>query len=172
MIINTGYYQSPIGWLEIKAFSTSLISLKFVEDVMHPYRRSKAKMIVYVINQIEEYFQNKRKVFDVPYNLNGTDFQLRVLEKVLAVPYGKTTTYTKLAIQFGSSKKARAVGNALGKNPIPIIVPCHRVIGENKELVGYSGGLWRKQWLLEHEAQGEQLRLAFKNQKTRKSKRT
>ena len=169
MIINTGYYQSPIGWLEIKAYSTSIVSLKFVDNVNPPSRKSKSKLIINFTKQLNGYFKHKRRVFDVPYNLNGTEFQLKVWKKVLAVPYGKTTSYTKIAIQLGSSKNARAVGNAIGRNPIPIIVPCHRVIGENKELVGYSGGLWRKQWLLEHEVQDKQLYLKFKNKKTQRS---
>jgi methylated-DNA-[protein]-cysteine S-methyltransferase len=171
MKLITGYFLSPIGWLEIKAYSTYIISLKFVDNINLPFRKSKSKLIIKLTKQLNGYFKHKRRVFDLPCNLNGTEFQLKVWGKVLAVPYGKTTSYTKIAIQLGSSKNARAVGNAVGGNPIPILIPCHRVIGENKEMVGYSGGLWRKQWLLEHEGYDNQLLLQFKSQKTHSSKR-
>jgi methylated-DNA-[protein]-cysteine S-methyltransferase len=162
MELKTGYYLSPIGWLEIKADDTSLVSLKFIDEKPIPDKKlRKSKLINNIIKQLREYFKGKRILFDFPIHLEGTEFQLKVWKEIQAVPFGKTTTYLKIAIQLGSSKNVRAVGSANGKNPIPIIVPCHRVIGENKELIGYAGGLWRKKWLLEHESNEKQLNLDF-----------
>jgi methylated-DNA-[protein]-cysteine S-methyltransferase len=162
MEFKKGYYSSPIGWLEIKTDNKSLISLSFLEEKEVPNKKpAKSELINTILKQLDEYFNHKRKIFDFPIHLEGTEFQLKVWEKVQSVPFGKTTTYLNVAVQLGSSKNVRAVGSANGKNPIPIIVPCHRVIGENKELVGYSGGLWRKKWLLEHESNEKQLNLDF-----------
>jgi O-6-methylguanine DNA methyltransferase len=160
MEVKTGYFLSPIGLIKIKAETDALISLKFLDD-NSPFEQnsSGSELISRTIKQLDEYFNLKRKEFDLPFHLNGTEFQVRVWNKVLKVPFNHTTTYGKIAMQLGSIKLVRAVGAANGKNPLPIIVPCHRVIGENNEMVGYSGGLWRKQWLLEHEAEGRQLTL-------------
>ena len=92
-------------------------------------------------------------MFDVPMNLEGTDFQKRVWAELTRIPYGDTITYLELARRLGDEKCIRAAGTANGKNPIPVIVPCHHVIGTSGKLVGYSGELWRKEWLLRHEAQ-------------------
>jgi methylated-DNA-[protein]-cysteine S-methyltransferase len=162
MELKKGYYSSPIGWLEITTDNLSLMSLQFLDEIPVAYKKpAKFELINNILKQLDEYFNHKRKIFDLPIHLEGTDFQLKVWEKVQSVPFGKTTTYLNIAAQLGSSKNVRAVGSANGKNPVPIIVPCHRVIGENKELVGYAGGLWRKKWLLEHEAEEKQLTLSF-----------
>lgn len=89
--------------------------------------------------------------FTVPLSLNGTDFQMRVWEELQSIPHGTTTTYLKMAQKLGDEKVIRAAASANGKNPIAIIVPCHRVIGTNGDLTGYAGGLDKKKWLLEHE---------------------
>ncbi len=102
--------------------------------------------------ELEEYFAGVRKVFTVPLQPHGTDFRMNVWGKLLEIPYGETVSYSTLAIRTGDIKNVRAVGSANGKNPVAVIIPCHRVIGANGSLVGYGGGLWRKQWLLEHEA--------------------
>jgi methylated-DNA-[protein]-cysteine S-methyltransferase len=104
------------------------------------------------IKQLGEYFEGKRKEFDIPISSAGTPFQQVVWEKLREIPYGETITYGELAQQIGDPDAARAVGTANGANPISVIIPCHRVIGGTGKLVGYAGGLWRKQWLLEHEA--------------------
>jgi methylated-DNA-[protein]-cysteine S-methyltransferase len=162
MNLKTGYYSSPIGWLEIKADNDSLISLNFIEENQVPVKKPpRSRLIITTIRQLDEYFNNKRIVFDLPIQLDGTDFQIKVWNKLQAIPFSKTTTYLKIAIDLGSAKQVRAVGTANGKNPIPIIIPCHRVIGENKKLIGYSGGLWRKKWLLEHESNEKQLTFSF-----------
>ncbi len=103
------------------------------------------------VTQIEEYFEGRRTSFTFKINPKGTDFQQKVWQELLTIPYGKTTSYQELSIKLGDVKAIRAVANANGKNPLWIVVPCHRVIGSDGSLTGYAGGLWRKKWLLEHE---------------------
>jgi methylated-DNA-[protein]-cysteine S-methyltransferase len=106
--------------------------------------------------QLVAYFAGRLKVFDLPLAPNGTEFQRRVWSALTKIPFGATTSYAQLARRVGNEAAVRAVGAANGRNPIPIIVPCHRVIGSNGSLTGFGGGLPRKQWLLRHEgAQGE-----------------
>lgn len=102
--------------------------------------------------QIEEYFNGSREQFSLKLNPNGTDFQKKVWTELVKIPYGKTTTYLELSKKLGDVKAIRAVANANGKNPIWIIIPCHRVIGTDGSLTGYAGGLHRKKWLIEHES--------------------
>jgi methylated-DNA-[protein]-cysteine S-methyltransferase len=109
--------------------------------------------------QLQEYFDGKRKDFDIKLNPEGTDFQKKVWNQLLEIPYGKTLSYLELSKQLGDVKAIRAVANANGKNPIWIIIPCHRVIGSDGSLTGYAGGLNRKQWLLEHESPYKQTSL-------------
>jgi methylated-DNA-[protein]-cysteine S-methyltransferase len=104
-----------------------------------------------VYAQLLEYFAGKRQIFDIPLALRGTEFQLAVWNELLRIPYGDTITYAELAQRIGRPSAIRAVGAANGANPIPVIVPCHRVIGSNGTLTGYGGGIQRKQWLLAHE---------------------
>jgi len=102
--------------------------------------------------QLTEYFNNERTVFDVPLDLIGTDFQVSVWKELIAVPFGKTQSYKEQAIAIGNLKAIRAVASANGANRIPIIIPCHRIIGTDGSLTGFSGGLWRKKFLLEFES--------------------
>ena len=102
-------------------------------------------------DQLGEYFSGQRKTFDYPLAPKGTEFQLAVWNALLAIPYGATVTYAELAQRIGKPSAVRAVGAANGANPIPVIIPCHRVIGSNGTLTGYGGGIERKQWLLAHE---------------------
>ncbi len=104
------------------------------------------------IYQLKEYFNGEREHFSIKLNPQGTEFQKRVWEELQIIPYGKTLSYLELSKQLGDVKAIRAVANANGKNPLWIIVPCHRVIGSDGSLIGYAGGLHRKQWLLEHES--------------------
>jgi methylated-DNA-[protein]-cysteine S-methyltransferase len=104
-----------------------------------------------VESQLNEYFGGSRTTFDLPLEPSGTDFQLNVWELLRKIPYGVTTSYGELARRLGDPKASRAVGAANGANPIPIIVPCHRVVGSKGELTGFGGGIERKRWLLEHE---------------------
>lgn len=101
--------------------------------------------------QLADYFDGKRQDFTFPLNPEGTDFQKKVWKALLEIPFGKTTSYQALSILLGDVKAIRAVAAANGKNPLWVVVPCHRVIGSDGSLTGYAGGLWRKKWLLEHE---------------------
>lgn len=103
------------------------------------------------VQQLTEYFDGKRNTFDFPLNPKGTDFQKKVWKALLEIPFGETTSYQALSIKLGDVKAIRAVASANGKNPLWVVVPCHRVIGSDGSLTGYAGGLWRKKWLLEHE---------------------
>jgi len=104
-----------------------------------------------VARQLQAYFAGELTRFELNLDIRGTEFQRRVWSKLLTIPYGLTTTYGRLAEELGDPKAVRAVGLANGRNPISIIIPCHRVIGSNGSLIGYGGGLPRKQWLLAHE---------------------
>jgi len=104
------------------------------------------------VYQLRDYFKGEREIFSLKLNPNGTDFQKRVWKQLEKIPFGKTISYLNLSKQLGDIKAIRAVANANGKNPLWIIVPCHRVIGSDGSLTGYAGGLSRKQWLLEHES--------------------
>ena len=101
--------------------------------------------------QLQDYFDGKRTTFTFPLNPSGTDFQKKVWDELLHIPFGKTCSYLDLSKKLGDVKAIRAVASANGKNPLWIVVPCHRVIGTDGSLTGYAGGLWRKKWLLEHE---------------------
>lgn len=103
------------------------------------------------VRQLDEYFRGERRVFTIRLMPEGTDFHQKVWREVRRIPFGKTASYKEVAASIGKEKAVRAVGNANRLNKISIIIPCHRVIGSNGELVGYGGGLWRKEWLLAHE---------------------
>lgn len=109
-------------------------------------------MLIHCAEQLIQYFNGQRRIFELPIHQEGTKFQQDVWNELTTIPFGKTISYLELARRTGDTKASRAVANANGKNKIAIIVPCHRVIGSNHELIGYAGGLWRKKWLLEHEA--------------------
>ena len=144
-----GYYNSPIGLLEIITSDDAIISAMFVEEIKESI--GEPQVLKQAIMQFDEYFKGTRKDFDIKYEVQGTDFQKKVWDKLMEIPYGMTFSYKQLATAIGNEKATRAVGNANGKNVISIIIPCHRVIGSDKSLTGYAGGLNRKKWLLEHE---------------------
>ena len=152
------YCSSPVGELQIESDNEKITMLGFLWDPKQPEIRT--PVIEQCISELEEYFSAKRKFFSFEMNLIGTDFQVKVWNELLNIPYGKTISYEELAIRVGDIKSIRAVGLANGQNPIAIVVPCHRVIGKNGDLGGYGGGLDKKVWLLEHEgAIQEQLSL-------------
>lgn len=103
------------------------------------------------VHQLDEYFQKKRTIFNLKLNPQGTEFQKQVWQSLQQIPYGTTRSYQEQSETLGDVKAIRAVASANGKNPLWIVVPCHRVIGSDGSLTGYSGGIWRKRWLLEHE---------------------
>jgi methylated-DNA-[protein]-cysteine S-methyltransferase len=150
MEIYFSYFDSPIGILEIVASKHAVQSIRFTDIKNVPSLHS-PKILNDCLFELEEYFSGKRKKFTVNTEQSGTDFQKLVWKKLNEISYGKTISYIEVARMLGDEKSTRAVGSANGKNKIPIIIPCHRVIGANDSLVGYAGGLWRKQWLLDHE---------------------
>ena len=114
------------------------------------------EVLLECVTQLKAYFKNERKTFDLKLNPEGTLFQKKVWKQLETIPYGKTISYLELSKQLGDVKVIRAAANANGKNPLWIIVPCHRVIGSDGSLTGYAGGLHRKQWLLNHESEYKQ----------------
>jgi methylated-DNA-[protein]-cysteine S-methyltransferase len=144
------YYQSEIGWIEITGNEEGIMTVEFAEEEGESDDYLPASIQKCVI-QLNEYFKGERKEFFVKLNWEGTDFQIKVWQELLKIPYGKTTSYIEIAKALGDTNSVRAVGTANGRNKIAIIVPCHRVIGSSGSLTGYAGGLWRKDWLLKHE---------------------
>ena len=152
------YYRSPVGELVIESGNDKITLLNFLKS--QKLEEAVTPVIEQCLQELDEYFYQGRKFFTVELDLQGSDFQTRVWNDLLTIPYGKTISYEALAIRVGDIKSIRAVGLANGQNPIAIIVPCHRVIGKNGDLVGYGGGLENKTWLLQHEgAFSEQLKL-------------
>lgn len=159
--------SSPLGELVLTASETGLTGVYFPKSREQPRSLDRVSpppltpsrsgrggtndVLNRVAAQLEEYFAGTRTTFDLPLEPGGTDFQLSVWELLRKIPYGVTTSYGELARRLGDPKATRAVGAANGANPIPIIVPCHRVVGSKGELTGFGGGLDRKRWLLEHE---------------------
>ena len=144
------YYDSPIGTLEICGTEEYIKSVLFFDSEKRDCKKV-SQLLNTCVQQLDEYFNKKRKKFYLPLQPQGTDFQKAVWDALLEVPYGATVSYFDVATKVGNPKAVRAVGGANGKNPITIIIPCHRIIGSNGKLVGYGGGLWRKKWLLQHE---------------------
>lgn len=143
------YYDSPVGWLRLAASQTKVVGIEFVEKT----EPSNANTILKETEkQLDEYFAGKRKIFDLPIQSEGSSFQNKVWAELLTIKFGQTISYAQLAKRVGSPKAFRAVGNANGKNCIPIIVPCHRVIASDGSLGGYSSGVANKKWLLEFES--------------------
>ena len=149
----TTYYHSPVGILKISGTDDYISEVLFHDTTQKPVgnKRNLSPMLIQCIEQLIQYFHGERRQFDLPINQIGTSFQKEVWNQLMSIPYGRTISYLELARRLGDHKATRAVASANGKNNVCIIVPCHRVIGANGELVGYSGGLWRKKWLLEHE---------------------
>jgi len=148
--IRKAFYTSPIGILEVRGTDDTVVAVHFT-----PRRRAETSewtpALAACLRQLAEYFSGTRKVFTVSLRPQGTEFQRRVWKAVSEVACGTTTTYGRLAEGVGRPSACRAVGAANGRNPISILIPCHRVVGSGGKLVGYGGGLWRKEWLLAHE---------------------
>ncbi|MBS1564849.1 MAG: methylated-DNA--[protein]-cysteine S-methyltransferase [Bacteroidetes bacterium] len=148
------YYTSPVGLLRLSSTGACISEVHFCNDAAEMREDDPAAppMLNKCRQELIEHFQKRRKVFEVPVNQEGTPFQLQVWGELLNIPYGKTISYLTLSKRLGDPKAIRAAASTNGKNRIAIIVPCHRVIGSNNDLVGYGGGLWRKKVLLELEA--------------------
>jgi methylated-DNA-[protein]-cysteine S-methyltransferase len=157
------YLKSPIGDLLLAGDDDGLSLIGFPQGKMRhdpePDWIFNEKPFAAARQQLEEYFAGERKEFDLPLNLSGTEFQVKVLEELQRIPYGETTSYGDIAKRIGRPTAMRAVGAANGRNPIPIIVPCHRVIGSSGDLTGFGGGLDTKAALLRLEAENSGLLL-------------
>ena len=146
--------RSPIGPIEIVCIGDYVCSVNFInaDEVAKGEKTATTGTMQACISQLDEYFSGARKIFDLKLSPGGTEFQQRVWNELLKIPFGRTVAYGDIAVKLGDKKAVRAVGTANGSNPIAIIIPCHRVIGQNGTLTGYAGGLQRKQWLLNHES--------------------
>ena len=142
--------DSPLGSIMIEADDSGITAVEFSWAENIP-AVSTNPLLNHCAQELSEYFLDNRMFFTVPLSPKGTDFQLRVWEKLRNIPYGETISYLKMAQELGNEKLIRSTASANGKNSIAIIIPCHRVIGANGDLVGYAGGLDKKKWLLEHE---------------------
>lgn len=143
------YFKSPLGFLILKSDGVSINDISFSEE--ENYEKNDCAVLLKCEQQLEDYFSKKSMAFDLPLNPQGTEFQKKVWAELLKIPNGETITYSQLAVRLGDPKLVRAVGTANGRNPLAIVIPCHRVIGAGNKLTGYAGGLNRKLWLLNHE---------------------
>ena len=151
------FLQTPLGICQLLGDEQGVSQLILVEEASLSV--SIPKELKSAVAQIREYFAGNRTQFDLKLNPTGTEFQKKVWDELQHIPYGKTLSYLELSKKLGDPKAIRAVAAANGKNPLWIIIPCHRVIGTDGSLTGYAGGLWRKKWLLEHESPALQQRL-------------
>lgn len=155
--------ESPLGYVQIVSTATHIKQLQVLDAIPAEYSLTEPQPIVMkaALKQLAEYFDKQRVVFDLPLAPDGTIFQQQVWNTLLTIPFGKTASYLEIARKLGDEKTVRAVGAANGKNPLWIIIPCHRIVGSNGSLTGYAGGLWRKKWLLDHEQALAQLQLSL-----------
>ncbi|AQS94078.1 cysteine methyltransferase [Polaribacter sp. BM10] len=150
----TTYYKTPIGIAKIIGDTNGIQSVSVLNDdeisqeLLH---QKTPECLQDCVLQLQEYFNGQRASFNLTVNPKGTSFQKKVWKSLLDIPYGKTRTYSQQSKYLGDVKAIRAVASANGKNPLWIVIPCHRVIGSDGSLTGYAGGIWRKKWLLAHE---------------------
>lgn len=144
------YYKTPIGTAKIVGDENGISSVSVIDEEIENSQKT-PECLQDCVLQLDEYFNKKRTNFNLKLNPKGTEFQNKVWNELLNVPFGKTRTYLEQSKKLGNVKAIRAVASANGKNPIWIIIPCHRIIGSDGSLTGYAGGIWRKKWLLEHE---------------------
>lgn len=152
-ILQYAYYSSPVGWLRIGVGDQLIKELGFHNETDQPAQQKQNLSALHIlcIEQLIQYFQGERRHFELPIQFEGSPFQQQVWNELLAIPFGKTISYGQLAVRVGDANASRAVAQANNRNPIAIVIPCHRVIGSKGELTGYGGGIWRKKWLLDHE---------------------
>lgn len=153
---NLFYYKTPIGEIGIAETNDKITHLFFINEEFNEENHGlvETPVIVAAAQQLNEYFNGKRRNFNLPLAPEGTDFMMRVWKALQTIPYGETRSYKEVAMMTGNVKACRAVGMANNRNPIPIIIPCHRVIGTNGDLIGYGSGLDKKRYLLELERRG------------------
>ena len=148
-MIYISYYKSIIGLIEVKAYSHSIFSIDIVAKKEKEYNSN--SITEDCVRQLDEYFKGLRKEFNIPITIYGTDFQMAVWEEIMSVPFGQTASYKDIAIRIGKAKAARAVGNALNKNPILIVMPCHRIIGSSGGIKGFKHGMGIRKRLVQIE---------------------
>lgn len=158
--MNKAFLETPLGIAVIEGDENGISRISISEEKMIASEEI-PDPLQQAVRQLEEYFAGERENFDLKLNPEGTDFQKEIWQHLQAIPFGTTTSYLELSKVFGNPKAIRAVAAANGKNPLWIVVPCHRVIGTDGSLTGYAGGLWRKKWLLEHEQPSKQQSLTF-----------
>jgi len=156
--VETAFIKTPIGFLEIKGDVLGLQSICYMDSEVIT-SEAIPEVLLSAVTQLNEYFNKTRTHFQLKLNPDGTDFQKKVWRQLETIPFGKTGSYQGLAYNLGDPKVIRAAASANGKNPIAIVIPCHRVIGSDGSLTGYAGGLHRKKWLLEHESPVKQGKL-------------
>lgn len=156
------YLTCPLGVLAIHGTLEGVTAVRYLDRLPPEDAESGAPppVVGQAVEELRAYFEGTLRVFSVPVVLQGTPFQKRVWQAVAGIPCGETRTYQQIARAVSGEGAVRAVGLANGSNPVPILVPCHRVIGSDGSLTGYGGGLWRKAWLLAHEGRPTQLRLS------------
>jgi len=148
--LQTTYYKTPLGTAKIVGNENGIQSVAVLDKDV-PTSKEVHECLQECVTQLDQYFSGERTYFDLKLNPQGTDFQKKVWDELLNIPFNKTRTYLEQSKAFGDVKAIRAIASANGKNPIWIIIPCHRVIGSDGSLTGYAGGIWRKKWLLAHE---------------------
>lgn len=153
--MDTCCIETPIGYAKVVGNEDGIASVSIL-DTNEDMSESIPESLLDCVTQLKAYFNNELKTFDLKLNPEGTEFQKKVWKQLEKIPYGKTISYLDLAKQLGDAKTIRAAASANGKNPLWIIIPCHRVIGTDGSLTGYAGGLYRKQWLLNHESEHKQ----------------
>lgn len=144
------YIKSPLGAVLIEGDENGISKISVLDNDT-ALTQDIPNALAHAAKELAEYFEGQRNTFSFKLNPAGTDFQKKVWAALLEIPFGTTTSYHALSVKLGDVKAIRAVASANGKNPLWIVVPCHRVIGSDGSLTGYAGGLWRKKWLLEHE---------------------
>ncbi len=150
--IETTFFQSPVGWLKLSATDRGLSKISFKNSEPEEIPKGDLHPVLSeTIKQLDSYFTNGLTHFDIPLDIQGSDFEFQVWKQLLTIPFGYTTTYGEISKILKNPKAIRAIGTTIGRNPVVIIVPCHRVIGANDRMVGFGGGIWRKEWLLKHE---------------------
>lgn len=152
--MQTVFINTPLGTAKIKGDENGVSVISILQE--GEISKEIPLELKEAVSQLNDYFEGKRTNFTFEINPKGTDFQKKVWKALLKIPYGKTVSYLELSKQLGDVKAIRAVASANGKNPLWIVVPCHRVIGTDGSLTGYAGGLWRKKWLIEHENPAKQ----------------
>lgn len=149
------HIKTPLGIAKIVGDKDGIVEISILDEnttTTQLLRNTISNNLVDAVLQLEQYFSGSRKTFDLKLNPQGTNFQKSVWQELLNIPFGKTRSYLEQSKKLGDVKAIRAVASANGKNPLWVVIPCHRVIGSDGSLTGYAGGIWRKKWLLEHES--------------------